>query len=346
LERGDCICCQSAPLFLPQTTPRLWSPLDATKRAFPPVPPSTTVSSFPVSNLPIILLAITVVVGLGRAATPAPTKVLIVAGQSNVLNWHAAASTLPADAIDATLSFYHLSGAPPDRGFAMPVNATSGGIWIHLGPQVQEPFVRYERHFFGPEITLARTLAREPDSERIAVIKVGFFGTNLAEDWRPGARAGNRLYERLLREVSHALALLDQEGRAPCLAGFFWMQGETDANRLEHAEAYAANLASFVVSLRRDLKAPTLPFVLGRIGPPPPRGYPYQNPVREAQVSLAANFEDVAWVDTDDLPRDTDGIHLLAPGVMELGIRWAHAWLHLVRSPAESSHAGSPQRGN
>lgn len=295
----------------------------------------------PVLKLPVIFLAITVVIGLRSGATPAPTQVLIVAVQSNVLNWHAAASALPEDSIDASIAFYHLSGAPPDRGFDTPVNATSGRTWIPLGPQVQAPFVRYERHFFGPEVTLARTLARELGSARIAVIKVGFFGTNLAEDWRPGAGAGNRLHDRLMGEVRLALALLEKKGLAPRLTGFFWMQGETDANRLEHAEAHAGNLVSFVASLRRDMKTPTLPFVLGRVGPPPAKGYPHQNLVREAQVSLPTEAERVAWVDTDDLPRDTDGVHLLAPGVMDRGIRWAHAWLGLVGSPAESSNTVS-----
>lgn len=294
----------------------------------------------------VILLTLTVAAGLRCTATPGPLQVLVVAGQSNVLNWHAAADALPADSIDSTIAFYHLSGAPPDRGFDTPVNASSGRQWTTLGPQVQEPLIRYERHFFGPEITMARALARRPDSGKIGVIKIGFFGTNLAYDWRPGAAEGNRMYARLLLEVRHALALLDKEGLAPRLAGFFWMQGETDANRFEHAQAYAGNLARFVVSLRQDLETPALPFVLGRIGPPPPKGYPHQGLVREAQVLLPTAMANVAWVDTDDLPRDTDGIHLLAAGVLDLGTRWAQAWLGLVGSPAESSHAGSPQRGN
>lgn len=294
----------------------------------------------------VILLTLTVAAGPRCTATPGPLQVLVVAGQSNVLNWHAAADALPADPIDSTIAFYHLSGAPPDRGFDTPVNASSGRVWSTLGPQVQEPFVRYERHFFGPEITLARTLVRQPGSGRIAVIKIGYFGTNLAHDWRPGAAEGNRLYAQLLVEVSHALALLDKEGLAPRLAGFFWMQGETDAARIEHARAYAGNLASFVAALREDLKSPALPFVLGRIGPPPARGYPHQTLVRDAQASIPDKVARVAWVDTDDLPRETDGIHLVATGVMELGIRWAHAWLELTRSPAESSLTGSPRTGN
>lgn len=279
--------------------------------------------------------------GLPGASASTPVEVFVVAGQSNVLNWHASAETLPTDGIDTGIRFFHLSGAPPDRGFERPFNASSHGTWTHLGFQEQEPYIRYERRFFGPEMTLARTLANRPDSGAIAVVKIGFFGTNLAQDWRPDATTGNRLHAVLLREVRLALSLLPKEGLSPRLAGIFWMQGETDAARSEHAAAYLENLTRFVASLRRELDTPNLPFVLGRIGPMPAKGYPYQDLVRNAQLAFATHDAFAAWADIDDLARDTDGIHLIASGVMDLGVRWAHAWLDLTRSPQESTHGGS-----
>jgi hypothetical protein len=256
-------------------------------------------------------------------------SVLIVAGQSNVLNWHADAAQLPASAADDTIRFYFHTGAPPSKAPDQPFNATSSGEWTALAPQKQHPYRAYHRRFFGPEMSLARSLAR---SERqLAVIKIGYFGTNLAEDWRPDAATGNRLYALLMSEVSHALGLLRTEGRAVRLLGFFWMQGETDANVPAHAAAYADNLGAFIARVRADLGAPEMPFVLGRVGPPPPKGYASQAVVRQAQVTVAATVAGVAWVDTDDLPRDADGIHLLAPGVIALGERWAGAWHELAR---------------
>lgn len=268
--------------------------------------------------------------------------VFIVAGQSNMLNWHAAAGALPADPRDPQVLFYHVTGAPPDKGLAVPVNASSRGEWIALGPQEQDPFVKYERRFFGPEITLARNLAGPVGTTPVAVIKIGYFGSNLAADWRPGATGGNRLYRTLLTEIERALRKLAAQGRPGVLAGFFWMQGETDANRADHADAYAANLEDFIGRVREDLSAPSLPFVLGRIGPPPPKGYEFQNQVRRAQTSVAARVAATAWVDTDDLPRDTDHVHLLAEGVLRLGERWADAWRHLQRSPPDASNPRSP----
>ncbi len=274
------------------------------------------------------------------SGSTASTTVLVVAGQSNVLNWHAAAAVLPFDPVDDEIAFFHLSGAPPDRGLSPAVNASSAGGWTRLGTQTQDPFVRHEREFFGPEITLARRLARA-GAAPLAVIKIGFFGTSLADDWHPEAAGGNQLYALLRQEVMTAFELLRNRRHACHFGGFFWMQGETDAAEGRRADCYADNLKLFISRLRQDLSAPDLPFVIGRIGPAPTRGYPHQDSVRDAQVRAIASTPVAAWVDTDDLPRDTDGIHLLAEGVMELGERWADCWLRLARFPSESSAADS-----
>ncbi len=269
-----------------------------------------------------------------------PTSVFIVAGQSNILNWHANAAELNPDPVDNGIAFYHLSGAPPDRGFTTPINATSHGRWINLSPQRQEPFVRYERDFFGPEITLSRRLAQFGVTP-LAIIKIGFFGTNLANDWHPRATTGNQLYARLLREIGNALRPWQESGRAFQLAGIFWMQGETDAANHAFASAYATNLHALITSVRSDLDAPGLPFILGRVGPRPPRDYLYQETVRSAQSYVPTTLPATSWVDTDDLSRDSDGIHLLAAGVAELGERWADAWMQTLRYPVEF-HGSSP----
>lgn len=278
---------------------------------------SRTVSGFPFAFGALVLLG-------GCASAETSLDILIVAGQSNALNWHAAAEQLPADSIDASIPFFHRSGAPADRGFDTPVNASSHGEWTLLGPQEQIPYVKYERTFFGPEISLARRLANGGEN-RVAVIKIAYFGTNLAQDWHPDATAGNQLYADLIVEIRDAVEKLTAAKQQSRIAGFFWMQGETDGANSRHAEAYARNLATLIDAVRRDLAVPDLPFVIGRVGPRPPN-YPFQEIVRSAQVAVAASDPDSAWVDTDDLPRETDGIHLLAPGVIILGQRMADVW--------------------
>lgn len=265
----------------------------------------------------------------GLATAPGSERaVLIVAGQSNALNWHASAAQLSPDARDAAIPFYHDSGAPPRGGVPGPGHAGSGGQWTTLGVQRQEPFGKYERDFFGPEISLARQLVRPP--RPVAVIKIAYFGTTLADDWNPAATGDGAIYPWLRALVAAAMQQLRERGEAPHLGGFFWMQGETDGADATRAAAYAANLVAFVARVRADLAAPGLPFVLGRVGSPPPKGYEFQSVVRTAQVRVAESVPGAAWVDTDDLRRDTDGVHLLAPGVITLGQRMVEAWERLA----------------
>lgn len=276
----------------------------------------------------------------GLPAIAAERTVLLVAGQSNVLNWHADAAALPPAPADAAIAFYFHTGAPPSKAGsrATPFNATSGGAWTTLRAQRQEPYVRYARDFFGPEISLGRTL-HDGGVQPLGIIKVGYFGSSLAEDWKPDATAGNRLYALLLAQVRNALEGLAARGESARLTGVFWLQGETDGARLDSATAYETNLRVFLARLRRDLAfavpaGGALPVVLGRVGPPPARSYPHQELVRKAQVRVAESVPATAWVDTDDLPRDTDSVHLLAPGVLTLGERWAAAWQRLCASTA------------
>ena len=289
-----------------------------------------------------LLISFLVLATLVRRSSAAERAVIIVAGQSNALNWHAAGDQLPPDPRDADILFYFETGAPPERGAAVPFNATSNGKWVTLALQRQEPFVRYEREFFGPEMSLARRVARVSGIRELAVIKVAYFGTNLAADWNPAATTGNQLYARLRMHVDAALRLLRDRSETPRIVGFFWMQGETDGTNSTHAAAYADHLRSFIARVRRDHDTPALPFVLGRIGPQPAKGYVHQNAVRIAQVQVAERVPAMAWVDTDDLVRDTDGIHLLAPGVIALGERMANAWQTLDRRAAASARSTAP----
>lgn len=267
----------------------------------------------------------------GRSSEP-PRKIFLVAGQSNVLNWHADAAALPADVRDKSVLFYYHTGAPPSRA-AQPFNATSGDTWTTLAPQRQEPYKKYYRYFFGPEMTLARALL-DGGVTRLGLVKSAYFGSNLAVQWNPSISKGDQLYALFRQQAKTALHQLKSDGENFTIAGFFWMQGEADAASAKHAEAYAANLEKLIGQIRQDFGVPDLPVVLGRIGP---KDTPGQKTVRQAQVQAAARLAHTAWVDTDDLPRDTDGVHLLAPGEIELGRRFAAAWFKLTKSAPASS---------
>lgn len=252
-------------------------------------------------------------------------KIIIVAGQSNALNLHADYSYLKPDSNDINIPFYFHSGAPPNNGYAEPFIASSKGEWQVLKYQTQNPYLFLKKDFFGPEISIARNIYNS--GFHIAVIKSAFFGTNLAKDWGKGITSGNKLYNILIKQIDTALLKLRESGYDAEICGFFWMQGESDADNLTYANNYKANLVKFISDLRTDLKNSALPFILGRIGNK--SSYPYKEIVRTAQVEVASTVNNVGWIDTDDLPMDTDKIHYLAEGVYKLGERMAAAWLLL-----------------
>lgn len=78
-------------------------------------------------------------------------------------------------------------------------------------------------------------------------------------------------YRAMLDEVNRTLA--DPKAQFPEsdekdyeLAGFVWFQGWNDMISAESTAEYAANLAHFIRDVRKDLKAPQLPFVIGQMG--------------------------------------------------------------------------------
>ena len=78
---------------------------------------------------------------------------------------------------------------------------------------------------------------------------------------------------------------------------FFWMQGERDAKEKLSA-AYEESMKTLIANLRRDLDAPEMYFVIGRLSDF--SDAEHWEAVRDAQVKVAEDDERGAWVDTDD----------------------------------------------
>lgn len=58
----------------------------------------------------------------------------------------------------------------------------------------------------------------------------------------------------------------DYAGQGYEFAGFIWFQGWNDMINADHTAEYPANLTHFIKDIRKDLKAPKLPFVIGQMG--------------------------------------------------------------------------------
>ena len=270
------------------------------------------------------VLILNLIIVFSIYAQSSQVKIIIVAGQSNALNWHANAASLDTNSVDELIKYYYHSGLPPTRS-GTPINSTSNNSWTTLSYQTQDPYILHNKDFFGPEITLARALYSQLTS--IAVIKTAYAGTSLAADWKKGRNSGNQLYKLMMAQIDTATSILKNEGYSYEFEGFFWMQGESDAANSTYASSYRSNLENFIQDLRTDLNTPNLKFILGRIGNT--SSYPHKELIRETQVEVASSDSLVDWVSIDGLPVDTDKVHLLTEGVQELGIRMANSWMNL-----------------
>ena len=92
-----------------------------------------------------------------------------------------------------------------------------------------------------------------------------------------------RTYREMMKEVTTTLAELGKrfpgyQDQGYEIAGFVWFQGWNDLINPQYADAYAANLEALIRDVRKDLKAPNLPVVIGQNG---------QNGFKKAEGGMA-----------------------------------------------------------
>ena len=185
-----------------------------------------------------------------------------------------------------------------------------------------------------------RVSAALPDCE-VAVVKFAVSGQLIrmwVHDWQPpagqqpaGQGPNGRHYDALLRLTRDALA----DRPRPASVTLVWMQGEADANHPGYAELYPAALHALLGQLRRDLGRDDVDMVLGRIsdfgvGQPDRPGW---DTIRAEQVKFVEQDPDHrAWVDTDDLNGNSNGLHYTRRGYQLLGERFADAAVALLKA--------------
>jgi hypothetical protein len=265
-------------------------------------------------------------------ATPSPRTldILVVAGQSNALCDQAyvvdptthrnvlAASRSPADA--RVLLMWDETGVPSSGADPVPLDAPQR---LRGAPSP----------VFGPEVGRGRALYAA-GHHHLLVVKVVFPGSSLAVDWQVGSRD----FDAMVAGVRAAEAWATSSGWTPSIAGFYWMQGESDARKAPWAATYRAHLLGFIASVRRqlDLHRAT-PFVLGQIDLADFIGYEqarhdcttrsctaekrWNEEVMRAQQSVSSSSVFVA--STAQLPRYEHFLHLTGAAELVLGRRFA-----------------------
>ena len=202
--------------------------------------------------------------------------------------------------------------------------------WEPLGPAGL-----YEN--FGPELSFGRTLDKKL-KKPFAIAKFTHSGSQII-DWTPeGSMASSRhLYPRFIEFVRESVRSLEEKGHEVQIAGIFYHLGENDMSFGPYRQEAVNRLASLIEQSRVDLKQPTLRWFVSQ---QPPTDHERLNEIDVvgAMRTLAKEDPHLQWIPVFDLPGREQRIVITTPGIVELGVRLAEAYLHeLKQRPGKKS---------
>ncbi|MBC8148381.1 MAG: sialate O-acetylesterase [Verrucomicrobiaceae bacterium] len=245
-------------------------------------------------KLTLLILACGLSSGLN--AEDKKLKVYILAGQSN-MQGHCTTSVIENRLKDPKLKAgfekYHQGGTFVKRE----------DVFInHIEKQMHGPMsVGYgaSNDKIGPELSFGWTIGDKLDEE-VLIIKAAWGGKSLFRDFLPPSgrkpddafiqaledRAKKKkkpfskeeymegfghYYRLMMTSVGETLGDLktyapNYKGQGYEIAGFVWFQGFNDKFSDHSTSTYQENMAHFIRDVRKDLKLPELPFVIGAMG--------------------------------------------------------------------------------
>lgn len=234
--------------------------------------------------------------GAQTASKNKKLKIFILAGQSN-MQGHCQTSVIENRLSDPKLKLgfekYQQGGSFVKRA----------DVFInHIEKQMHGPLsVGYGATDtkIGPELSFGWTIGDQLDEE-VLIIKAAWGGKSLFRDFLPPsgkkpsdefiqdlesrAKKKNKpfskeeymqgfghYYRLTMASVDDTLSNLESyapnyDGQGYEIAGFVWFQGFNDKFSDHATSTYQENMANFIRDVRKDLKSPELPFVIGAMG--------------------------------------------------------------------------------
>ena len=276
----------------------------------------------------------------------APLKVFILAGQSN-MEGQAVTDLTGKDYNEGRGTLASLM-ADPVKGAIFKHLKDADGKWTVR----EDVWVRYQRekqallagpltcgfsiygdsHHFGPELQFGHVVGNAL-SNQVLLIKTAWGGKSLGIDFRPPSSGGTvgPYYALMIAQIHEALANMKSDfpgydGKGYELAGFVWWHGWNDFCDPKLVPEYETNLINLIHDVRKDLKAPKLPVVIGEFTGPwrtDSEELPTEAAsIRKAQEAAAARPEfrgNVLFVETRDFVRKAENSPNTGHGHHEFG---------------------------
>ncbi len=275
-----------------------------------------------------LLFALLSFVAPARAADPPkPVKVFILAGQSN-MEGQAVADLDGKDYNGGKGTLKALLNDPAKAPLVKHLRDDKGkwtvrdDVWVRYqrekqpllaGPLTIGFAVYGGKHHFGPELQFGHVVG-DHFTEQVLLIKTAWGGKSLYKDFRPPSSGGEvgPYYTKMIAEVRAALANLKKDFPAYAdqgyeLAGFVWYHGWNDGVDPKKAvPEYEQNLINLIKDVRKDLKAPKLPVVVGELTGPwvvAPDDWARLRTAQRAAAALPEFWGNVLFVSTRDFVR-------------------------------------------
>jgi hypothetical protein len=182
----------------------------------------------------------------------------------------------------------------------------------------------------GPELQFGHVMG-DYFEEPVLLIKTAWGGKSLYKDFRPPSSSGEvgTYYTQMIQEIREALEALGSQEYE--IRGFVWMQGWNDMCTEPAVPEYADNLVNLAADIRRELKTPKLPIIIGELGnggaaKPGSRMQKF----RDAQKQGAEEIENALFVVTQDFAR---------PRELSPNIGHGHHWFGNAESYFLIGHA-------
>ncbi|MGA2864214.1 MAG: sialate O-acetylesterase [Verrucomicrobiota bacterium] len=265
-----------------------------------------------------------------QQAGKSPVQVFILAGQSN-MEGQGVADLEGKDYNEGKGTLVQLMRDPAKAPLFKHLKDGQGkwavrdDVWVRYlreqGPLLRGPLtlgfsVYGDQHHFGPELQFGHVIGDHFDNQAL-LIKTAWGGKSLYKDFRPPSSGGavGPYYTKMLAEIRAALANLKTDfpaydGGGYELAGFVWYHGWNDGCEPKTAvPEYEQNLVNLIKDLRKDLKAPNLPVVIGELTGPWVQAPGAWDTLRQAQAAAAARPEfagNVLFVPTHDFVRQPE----------------------------------------
>lgn len=207
-------------------------------------------------------------------------------------------------------------------------------LWVELGKD-STAIARHEQ--FGPELAFAHRLSKVYPDHTISIMKTSAGGTKLHTQWLPG----KGMHRVFIRNMNNAIADLEKSKTPYEIAGMLWMQGESDSETTEMANAYEENLKALIADVRKQTKQDELPFVMGRISSSllkkTPWVFDHAKIVQKAQETVAAQDMHTFIVNTDDLSTLKDNTHFDTESQLKLGGQMARIMIKQMKKGTNKS---------